>query len=180
MLSIHAVAVGRKRHARRRTRALAVELCRPHYRRPPSRSFRCSVIIASDLSHDAHYGCRTPWQSTGGPIGTTPRSSQITERNRLRNARLRSQSTSLVRRGWLLRKARGGDTAGANGFEYILCIPQKPEKRVEGRSAQVLNAGQHQNGQVLMDVQHSTTVLNVVQHGVEPDTEGAERGSETC
>jgi hypothetical protein len=59
----------------------------------------------------------------------------------------------LVRRGYLWRKARGGDTAGAVGFEYVLAVPT------------VLNAAQHSGaGVVLTDVQHG-------------GRDGAERGS---
>jgi len=49
----------------------------------------------------------------------------------------------LVRRGFLMRKARGGHTAGSRGFEYVLTVPTR-----------VLTEDQHQAQAVLTDDQH--------------------------
>jgi DNA-binding transcriptional ArsR family regulator len=57
----------------------------------------------------------------------------------------------LVRRGLLSRKARGGDTAGARGFEYTLLRPE-----------------------VLNQIQHGAPVLKIVQHSVERSAAGVE------
>lgn len=58
----------------------------------------------------------------------------------------------LVRRGLLSRKPRGGNTAGARGFEYLLLRPE-----------------------VLNEIQHGAPVLKVVQHSVERGAVSVER-----
>jgi hypothetical protein len=69
---------------------------------------------------------------------------------------------TLVRRGFLLREARNGNTAGAKGFKYLLMVPR------------VLTDDQHHHpaatasrASVLTQVQHSDSVLTDGQHSVD-------------
>jgi hypothetical protein len=76
----------------------------------------------------------------------------------------------LVRRGFLLKEARGGNTAGAKGFKYLLTVPS------------VLTDDQHKgttvrsphNGGVLTGDQHRESVLTDDQHSVDPDAASAD------
>jgi hypothetical protein len=79
----------------------------------------------------------------------------------------------LVRRGFLLREARGGDTAGAKGFKYLLTIPQ------------VLTDDQHKGAAnrsrrshaVLTEDQHRESVLTDDQHCADPGASSVDANS---
>lgn len=73
----------------------------------------------------------------------------------------------LVRRGFLLREARGGNTAGAKGFKYLLTMPS------------VLTDNQHRTTTVLTQVQRSSSALTDDQHSVDPDARSADANSDS-
>lgn len=73
----------------------------------------------------------------------------------------------LVRRGFLMRKARGGNTAGAMGFEYVLTVP-----------THVLTEDQHIPRERADAGSTPTLVLTQDQHRVDAGSIGADAGSE--
>lgn len=73
----------------------------------------------------------------------------------------------LVRRGFLMRKARGGHTAGARGFEYVLTVPTR-----------VLTDDQHITNGSADGRSAPRAVLTHDQHSADAGSESADAGSE--
>lgn len=135
------------------------------------------AIVASDLPPTTRLVAHT-LALHGRANGTSifPSTRRLSTASGLSERAVCAHLDVLVRRGFLNREARHGNTAGARGFRYLLFAPK------------VLTAGQHstrQNGTpqpgargvaVLTDDQHQPPVLTERQHSADPGAVGADAG----
>lgn len=125
------------------------------------------VVMRSDLAATTRlvgHTLVTHGKSDGS--GIFPSTRRLAEESGLSERAVCSHLDTLVRRGFLLRVSRKGDTAGARGFEYRLTEPEVlKEDQHHGRGRQRA---------ALTDVQHQPPVLKDDQHSAERYANSAE------
>jgi hypothetical protein len=114
-----------------------------------------AAVVASDLSATTRLVAHTlvtHGKTTGADI--FPGTRTLARESALSERAVCTHLDVLVRRGFLGRQSRQGETAGTRGFEYLLFIP-RVLKDVQHSAERGADGAEGRSGAVLKDVQRS-------------------------